>query len=96
MTNIKITDTKTYKAFYITGHTDKTVCAGVSAIIQGLIGWLQNNRQKVSDLSIKLEAGKTSVFFQTYDEGAKAVFDMAVIAFLQIELGYPEHIKIEH
>jgi len=70
------------------------VCAGVSAIVYALAGWLANFGTPEQDTVI-LDSGKAFFSVDSGKEGVKAAFDLAVIGLLQIAKGHPEHLQVE-
>lgn len=73
-----------------TGHAGTSqTCTAVSAIIQALAGWAQNNGDYID-----LQKGKATISFAK-SEGAAAVMDMTVIGLLQIQRAVPDDIHVE-
>lgn len=77
------------------GHAtgNEKVCAGVSAILYSLAGWIVNNEQALVYHTQKLKSGDAALEWWGGIE-AKTAFDMAVIGMLQIEKKYPENIEV--
>ena len=77
------------------GHAtgSEAVCAGVSAIIYALAGWVNNYAPE--GVKIELESGDALVTFKG-GEAAQAAFDMALIGLKQIQLAEPERISVVH
>lgn len=78
------------------GHAsgeDPAPCAGITAILGALAGYLENSGKFMKGIS-RLDPGDAYIYFVGGIEAA-AVFEMAVIGLLQIELTYPEYIKVE-
>ena len=72
------------------GHAGTSqTCTAVSAIIQALAGWAQNNGDYID-----LEKGKAVVSFAK-SEGAAAVMDLVVIGLLQIQRAAPDDIHVD-
>ena len=72
------------------GHAGTSqTCTAVSAIIQALAGWAQNNGDYID-----LAKGKATVSF-TKCEGAAAVMDLIVIGLLQIQRAAPDDLHVE-
>ena len=78
----------------VKGHAtgSEEVCAGVSAIVFALAGWV--NEYAASDVKTELESGDALVTFRGESE-AEAAFDMAVIGLKQIELGHRDSIRVD-
>ena len=73
-----------------TGHAGTSqTCTAVSALIQALAGWAQNNGDDIA-----LDKGKALISFAK-SEGAAAVMDLTVIGLLQIQRAVPEDIHVE-
>ena len=70
------------------------VCAGVSSIVQALIGWLEENHYKSSFISVDLKDGEIIVSCEGGEEIA-AVFNMASIGLEQIANCYSDHVQID-
>lgn len=77
------------------GYAEKgqdIVCAGVSAIVYALIGWLENNIETFA--SIDENNGEVVISCEG-DERVEAVFYMAAIGIESIMNTYPDHVDIE-
>ena len=70
------------------------VCAGVSAIVYALAGWLANFGTPEQDTVI-LDSGKAFFSVDSSKEGVQAAFDLAVIGLLQIAKAHPDHLKVD-
>lgn len=70
------------------------VCAGVSAIVQALIGWCEENYETVTCISIDSQAGEVIISCDG-GEGVAAVFSMASIGLEQMADSYPDHVQID-
>ncbi len=70
------------------------VCAGVSAILYALIGFLQNNEEHIEDKQIRADSGDAYVFC-VGDEKILAAAELALIGFLQIEKQYSEFVSVK-
>lgn len=71
------------------------VCAGVSAIVLSLLGWLANASEHITETrAMRYEPGSVDIDVAG-DDALKTAFDMAVIGLQQIELGYPEFAHVE-
>ncbi len=70
------------------------VCAGVSALVQALIGWIENNPYDVDCVSIDNINGEVIVACEGNEEVA-AVFYMTAIGMEQIAEAYPNHVDID-
>ena len=70
------------------------VCAGVSALVQALIGWIEENHYKADCISIDPKIGEVIISCEGGEDIA-AVFYMAYIGLLQIADSYPDHVQID-
>ena len=70
------------------------VCAGVSAIVQALIGWCEDNYETVNCIGIDSQAGEVIVSCDGGKDVA-AVFRMASIGLEQLAYSYPDHVQID-
>ena len=79
------------------GYAEKgtdIVCAGVSAIVQALIGWIENN--PVYDESISIDDRNGEVLIEcTGGEDVSAVFYLTAIGLEQIANTYPDNVQID-
>jgi uncharacterized protein YsxB (DUF464 family) len=69
------------------------VCAGVSSLVQALIGWLEETYTE-ADISIDTEDSEVVISCDGGEEIA-AVFYMASIGLEQIADSYPDHMQID-
>ncbi len=69
------------------------VCAGASAIVWALAGWLRNN-SGAEDLVLHLRAGDAFVQCPRTREAVVA-FEMAAVGLRQIEKAFPGYIHVE-
>ena len=68
------------------------VCAGVSSLVQALIGYAENHPHIIECISIG--DGDVLISCSGGTETA-AVFDMTAIGLEQISLSYPAHVQID-
>ena len=76
------------------GYSEKgtdIVCAGVSALVQALIGWLENNPCEVQCVSV--DAGEV-IIACSGGEDVSAVFYMVAIGLEQLAYTYPDHVDM--
>ena len=84
----------------VSGHANYSeygkdiVCAGISAIVQALIGWLEEKYYMAENISVDTKEGEVVV---SCDGGVDvaAVFYMASIGLAQIADSYPDHMQID-
>ena len=69
------------------------VCAGVSALVQALVGWIENKPYITTDC-INIDDGEVTIECQG-DEDVAAVFYMTAIGVEQISIEYPQHVQID-
>lgn len=70
------------------------VCAGVSSLVQALIGWIEENYYKADCINIDKKTGEVIVSCEGGDDVA-AIFQMASIGLEQIADSYPDHVQID-
>ena len=70
------------------------VCAGVSALVQALMGWCEENYDKVSCMSVDKESGEV-IISCIDEEDVSAVFYMTAIGLVQLANSYPCHVQID-
>lgn len=70
------------------------VCAGVSALVQALIGWIEENSWKAECISVEPREGEVRISCDGGEDIA-AVFYMASIGLRQIADSYPDHVQID-
>lgn len=68
------------------------VCAGASAIVWALAGWLHNHRE--TEAVMDLRAGDAFVQCARTPE-TEAAFELAVVGLKQLEKKYAEYIQVE-
>lgn len=76
------------------GHGEDIVCAGASAIVCALLGWLENNSEDLSYCDCDAHSGKLNIQCEG-GERTEAAFDLTIIGLLQIEDSYRDHMEIE-
>lgn len=69
------------------------VCAGISALVQALIGWIEVNYYKANCISIDTQGGEVLISCDGGEDLA-SVFNMTAIGLEQIADCYPDHIEI--
>lgn len=70
------------------------VCAGVSALVQALIGWLENNSWKAECISVDPKEGEV-IISCIGGEDIAAIFHMTAIGLEQIADSYPDYVQID-
>lgn len=70
------------------------VCAGVSSLVQALIGWIEENYYKADCISIDPKMGEIIVSCEGGEDIA-SVFQMASVGLEQIADSYPDHVQID-
>ena len=70
------------------------VCAGVSALVQALMGWIEENYWKVECISIDPKEGEVIISCEGGEDTA-AVFHMTALGLAQIANSYPDHVEID-
>lgn len=93
------TDGKAH-SLVITGHAgyaeigDDIVCAGVSAIVYTLLGWMENNDEELEHKNVSIESGDVLIYCEGGEKAATA-FDMTAIGLEQIAQRYPDNVVIQ-
>jgi uncharacterized protein YsxB (DUF464 family) len=70
------------------------VCAGVSSIVQALIGWIEENHYKANCISVDTSGSEVIISCEGGEDIA-AVFGMTVVGLEQIADSYPDHVQID-
>lgn len=70
------------------------VCAGVSALVQALLGWAENKPYIIECVSVDPKDGEVIIECQG-NEDVAAVFLMTALGIEQIADDYPQHVDIE-
>ena len=70
------------------------VCAGVSSLVQALIGWIEENSWKAESVSVDPKEGEVIISCEGGEDVA-AVFYMASIGLEQIADCYPDYVQID-
>lgn len=70
------------------------VCAGVSALVQALVGWIEENAWKVECISVDPKEGEVIISCEGGEEIA-AVFNMTAVGLEQIAQSYPDNVQID-
>ena len=95
MTEVKVKRSGKRCCLEANGHATGSVavCAGISAILYALAGYLANHEVQVirhhmadADVGMEFDGDPESV----------AAFEMAVIGLMQIELTHPEYISVKN
>lgn len=88
-----------YYRLALDGHADykaageDIVCAGISALVYALMGFLEINRDKTSHQHIEYESGKVRIF-AVGNEIIGGAFQMALTGLEMIANGYPKHLSV--
>jgi len=69
------------------------VCAGASAIVYALLGWLENNEDDLEYINADVHDGNVQVACAGGDRTA-AAFEMTIIGLEQLAEAYPDHVQI--
>ena len=75
-------------------HGKDIECAGASAVVQALMGWLEYNEHNTEHVSID-EIDGEFIISATGGEDVAAVFYMTSIGLEQIAHSYPNHVDID-
>ena len=71
---------------------DDIVCAGVSAIVYALLGWLENKYVNEADINLDDDKGEIKIVCDGGEDIA-TVFYMTAIGLEQIAMTYPAHVE---
>lgn len=100
MVRARYTVADTTHTLVVTGHANYAeygkdiVCAGASAIVQALIGWIEENHYKAGYISIDPKNGEVIISCEG-NEKIAAVFNMASIGLEQLADSYPDYVQID-
>lgn len=83
-----------FYSFKVRNHASPAVCAAVSAVTQGLAGFLINHQDSVRDLVYRLNSGDSEVSFRSDDKFIEGAFELVKIAVLQVQKGYPDELSV--
>lgn len=101
MTRIRYRTDGRFHSLVVAGHAgyaeegNDIVCAGVSAITYALLGWVENNRDKVSFVHTSVGSGEVLVSCEG-GQDAHTAFEVATIGLEQIAAKYPNHVVVEY
>lgn len=76
----------------LVGGQGNIVCAGASAILYALLGYLCNNEDVLGEVRTRDSSGDAEAYCRY---GAEEAFEMAVIGLMQIAKQYPELVTVE-
>ena len=100
MVRAKYTVDESTHTLVVLGHANYAeygkdiVCAGVSALVQALIGWCEENYDTVNCISIDPKEGGVIISCDGGKDVA-AVFYMASVGLEQLANSYPDHVQID-
>lgn len=99
MTKVEITMAEPRYAMIFDGHATGSaeVCAGISALMFSLEGFLNNHEDELFLLSCKTDKpGWAYIMFELEDPSPKikGAFELIVIGLLQIQESYPEYCEV--
>jgi len=76
------------------GHGADIVCAGASAIVCSLLGWLENNSEDLECCDSDVRSGSLRLYCEGGERTATA-FEVTIIGLLQMEDSYKDHMEIQ-
>lgn len=82
-----------------TGHANYAeygkdiVCAGVSSLIQALMGWIEENHHRADNINVE-RLGEEIVISCEGGDDIAAVFQVVTMGLVQIADSYPNHVQI--
>ena len=100
MVNAKYTVEDNTHTLVVLGHANydeygkDIVCAGISSLVQALIGWIEENSYKANCISVSPKEGEVIISCEGGEDIA-ALFHMVSIGLGQIADVYPDHIQID-
>lgn len=99
MTKVEITIAEPRYAIILDGHATGSaeVCAGISALMFSLAGFLDNNADELFLSSVKMDnPGWGYIMFELEDPSPKikGAFELIQIGLLQIQETYPEYCEV--
>lgn len=101
MINAKYTVEGDTHTLMVLGHANYAeygkdiVCAGVSALVQALIGWIENNDCSTDFISIDETGGEVAISCEGGERIATA-FEVTTTGLEQIAYSYPDHMQIDY
>lgn len=72
------------------------VCAGVSAIVFALLGWMEHNEEEIDDLEDMIAEDGQVYIACTGNDKLETAFQVAVLGLIQIARAHPDHVDIEY
>lgn len=75
-------------------HGKDIVCAGVSALTQALVGFIENNDECEGECQENDCGGHIHIYALKSDDKVYAAFEMAFIGLLQIEMAHPNYVTV--
>ena len=74
-------------------HGDDIVCAGVSATVYNLLGWLENHSEELEHTQTSVDSGDVEIVC-IGGENVATAFELTAIGLEQIAQRYPECVDI--
>lgn len=74
-------------------HGDDIVCAGVSATVYNLLGWLENHSEELEHIQTSVDSGDVEIVC-IGGESVATAFELTAIGLEQIAQRYPECVDI--
>ena len=74
-------------------HGDDIVCAGVSATVYNLLGWLENHSEELEHIQTSVDSGDVEIVC-IGGENVATAFELTAIGLEQIAQRYPECVDI--
>lgn len=75
-------------------HGEDIVCAGASAIVFALLGWLENYSEDLSCIDTEVSSGDVTIAC-IGGERTAAAFEMTAIGLMQLADSYPAHVEVD-
>lgn len=77
-------------------HGKDIVCAGVSAIVFALLGWMEHNEDEIDDLEDLIAEDGQVYIACTGNDKLETAFQVAVLGLIQIARAHPDYVDIEY
>lgn len=74
-------------------HGEDIVCAGVSATVYNLLGWLENHGEELEYIQTSVDSGDVEIVCEG-GERVATVFELTAIGLEQIAQRYPDCVDI--
>lgn len=100
MVKVKYTVVDKTHTLEVSGHANydeygkDIVCAGISALVQALMGWIEENAWKADCINVDVSGTGVNISCDG-GEDVSAVFNMTALGIEQIAYCYPDNVQID-